>query len=126
MTPSMNTDNVRNLANSRGSNDRDHAVSRASVPDMGTTEEVGPRKGNEALNSSGELARINCFNIKTSTNAVANFFVVTVCKAQHGLSLLCSLAEEATIWPSYMTSDRCFFPGTWKSAYQVGHPQSHS
>lgn len=51
MTPSMNTDNVGNFTNSRGSDERDQAVPRASVPDVSTTEEDGPRKRNEALNS---------------------------------------------------------------------------
>lgn len=51
MTPSMNTDSVGDLANAKGSNERDQAVPRASVSDVSTTEEVGPRKRTEALKS---------------------------------------------------------------------------
>lgn len=57
MTPIMNTDNVGNLANSRGSDESDQAEPKASVPDVSTAEEVGPRKRNEALNSwQGSIA----------------------------------------------------------------------
>lgn len=94
MTASMNTDSVSKFANSRESDESDQAVPGASAPGMSTAEEVGPKKGKEKLNSSWQLAGINCFNIKTSTTAVAHFFVGTVCKALYGLSLLCSLAKE--------------------------------
>lgn len=46
MTPSMNTDSVGDLANAKGNSERDQAAS-----DVSTTDEVGPRKRNEALKS---------------------------------------------------------------------------
>lgn len=85
----MTRDNGGNLANSKGSDERDQAVPWASAPDMSTTEEVSHRKRNEAL-----LAGINCFNIKTSGTVVAHLFVVTVWNALLVLSLLCSLAKD--------------------------------
>lgn len=51
MTHSMKTDSVGHLANAKGSSERDEAVPRASVSDVSITEEVGPRKKNEALKS---------------------------------------------------------------------------
>lgn len=51
MTLSMNMDSVGDLANAKGSCERDQRVPRASVSDVSTAEEVSPRKRNEALKS---------------------------------------------------------------------------